>query len=250
MLERDGYVMFFSGILLFGFVFDGKISRVEGAIFLLLYIAYTFFLLESKPKLKGKYHFREFINYFYKFQYLITIKSKIIENFNNKKAISKKEKKGVKQLFKVGIAKDVVFLALSGFLVVAGANYLVENAVFFANFFKVPQTIIGILIAIGTTMPEMSVAITATRKGLGNIVIGNAIGSCITNIFLVLGVAALISPLSILNITKWYTAPFMLGTMFLLLIFVQSDWKISKIEGGIFLALYAVFMTMLFLGFV
>jgi len=133
-------------------------------------------------------------------------------------------------------------------MVILGANYLVENAVYFANFFKVPQAIIGIFIAIGTTMPEMSVAVAAARKGYGNIIIGNAIGSCVTNTLLILGVAALIFPLTVSKLTMWYTMPFLILMVSLFLLFLKSNWEIRKVEGIVFLTLYLIFLSLLLFG--
>jgi len=109
--------------------------------------------------------------------------------------------------------------------------------------------LIGIsLIAIGTSLPELSVTIFAARKGYGNIAVGNIIGSNIANIFLILGVSGLIFPLSIIKSTLSYSAPFMIFMSLLLLTFIKSHWEIRRIEGIIFLVLYTVFMILLFLG--
>jgi cation:H+ antiporter len=242
MLWRDGYFLLFIALLLLVLTFNGVISRLEGALLILLYFAYTIFLFEEKPRFKGKYHFKDFITYFYKFQYLKTIKSKLVSGINNRKKKSNN--------FKSSIIKELLMLIISGVLLVVGANYLVENAIFFANMFDVPKTVMGIMIAIGTTMPEMSVAITAVRKGYGNIVIGNALGSCITNTLLILGVAALIFPLTVTTLSKLYTIPFMMFMVLLLLIFLKSEWKIRRWEGLTFLVLYVLFLLVLLLEIV
>lgn len=244
ILERDGYLLLFITALLFLFVLNGKISRAEGVVLILLYVAYIVFLFETKPKFKKKYQWNEFIKYFFKFQYFTTIKSKIISGINNKK-LSSYQKKEVKELFRLVLWKDFMILILGAGAVILGAKYLIREALFFADFFKVPQTIIGVLIAIGTTMPEMSVAITAARKGYGNIVIGNAIGSCIANTLLILGTAVLIFPLNILKLTIYYAVPFMILMVVLLLVFIKSHWEIRRIEGIIFIILYLIFITFL-----
>ena len=99
-----------------------------------------------------------------------------------------------------------------------------------------------------TSLPELFVSVSAARKGYGNIAVGNIIGSNIANIFLVIGVAGLILPLSIIKSTIYYTAPFMIFMSILLLVFIRSYWKIRRIEGAVFLVLYAIFMTLLFTG--
>ncbi len=182
----------------------------------------------------------------------MTIKSKIFAPFKPKKdhrkkgKITSEQKRKEKELFKAGLIKDFLVVIISGIAVVVGANYLIEAAIFFANLFNVPDTLIGLsLVAIGTSLPELMVTITAARKGYSNIAVGNVIGSNIANIFLVIGVSGLILPLQIIKSTIYYAAPFMIFMSILLLVFIRSQWKIRKIEGTIFLVLYAVFMTLL-----
>ncbi len=237
-IERDGYILLFSGLLLLVFLYNG-ISRIEGVIFLLLYISYTIFLFERKTEMMRKYPFKEFLTYFLKFKYLGHFK-KIFAR-NNISSAKKKTKKNTK--FPPSFTlKNVAVLTLSGLAVIIGAHYVVKEAVFFAMSLKVPPTVMGVLISLGTTMPEMSVAITAARKGYSNIALGNSLGSCITNTLLVLGLAATISPLAVTEITSSYTAPFMMLMIILLLIFIRSEWRITKKEGIILLATYLGFL--------
>ncbi|MBU0930327.1 MAG: sodium:calcium antiporter, partial [Nanoarchaeota archaeon] len=219
----------------------------EGIIMLIIFFAYIIFLFETKKDLKGKYGFKEFIKSFFKFKYILTIKSRLLTNFTkNKNKISSTEKRRINELFRAGIIKDILLIILSGAFVIFGAKYLVDQAIFFANLFNIPKMLIGILLAIGTTMPEMSVAIAASRKRLGNIVIGNAIGSCITNTLLILGISSIIFPLSVLKLSLVYIVPFMLLMGILLLLFIKRHWGITKLEGIIFILLYLLFLIFLF----
>ena len=197
MVRRDGYIMLFAAGLFYIFIINGVLSRIEAGILLLLYVAYIAFLIEEQPEFE-EYHFGHFLRYFFGFQYLITIRSRIFGS-KDKNKITPKEKKEVKELFRAGLIKDFLIVIIAGFAVVIGANYLIESAVFFANLFNIPENLIGLsLIAIGTSLPELFVSITAARKGYGNIAVGNIIGSNIANIFLVLGVSGLILPLAII----------------------------------------------------
>ncbi|MBW2965728.1 calcium/sodium antiporter [Candidatus Woesearchaeota archaeon] len=249
MLNRDGYIMLFVTGLFYLFMINGIISRIEAGIFLLLYIGYIIFLIEEKPEFE-EYHFGHFLRYFLRFQYLITIKSRIFSpKDKKKKEIPPAQKREMKELFKVGLIKDFLIVIIAGSAVVLGAKYLIESAIFFANLFNIPENMIGLsIIAVGTSLPELMVSISAARKGYGNIAIGNIIGSNITNILLIIGVSGLILPISIIKSTLYYTAPFMIFMSLLLLIFIRSYWSIRRIEGTIFLVLYAVFMTILFVN--
>lgn len=246
MLRRDGYIMLFAALLFYVFIFNKMISRIEAVIFLLMYMGYMVFLFKAKPKFKGKYHFREFIGHFLKLRYLIVIRGGISPH-KREKRVTPSTKRKVKELPKKGVIRDLLILIASGFAIVFGANYLIDGAIFYADFFNVPNTIIGVsLVAIGTSLPELSVSVSAARKGFGNIAIGNIIGSNIANIFLILGVSALIFPLSIIESTLVYTTPFMIFMTLLLLIFVKSQWELGRIEGIVLLILYIAFMSFLF----
>lgn len=245
MLERDGYIMLFAAVLFYIFLFNGIVSRVEGFIFLLLYVVYVLFVVETKSKLDQVYNFRDFVSYFFKFSYIRTT-GKVLFQGNHEQ----KEHQG-KDTFPKGIIlnKDLGIVFVSIIAIWFGAKFLVEEAIFFANLFHIPQTVIGLsLIAIGTSLPELSVAISAARKGLGNIVVGNIIGSNIANIFLIIGVASIISPLSIIKSTIMVSAPFMILMTLLFLFFIRSRWQIERIEAIIFLLLYGTFLSYIFLS--
>lgn len=246
MLNRDGYIMIFASILFYIAILNGVVSAWEAAIFLLLYIAYMIFLLEVTPETKDQFHFASFIRYFFRFGYIMTIKSKLLAG-KQKADIPDPQQKEVKRLFRAGLFKDFVLLTVSGITVVFGAKYLVDGAIFFARTLNLPDTIVGIsIVALGTSLPELSVSITAARKGYGNIAVGNVIGSNIANIFLVLGVTGLIVPLKVIEKTITFNAPFMLLMSVLLLLFIRSRWTIRRVEGAAFLVLYTAFMFMVF----
>jgi cation:H+ antiporter len=251
MIWRDGLIMLFASGLFYIFMVNYSISRIEAGILLLLYIAYMAFLIEEQPKFE-EYHFGHFLRYFFRFRYIMTIRSKFLSPFKPKKdhrkkaKIASEQKRKEKELFKAGLIKDFLITFLSGAAIVFGAKYLVQEAIFFANLLNIPENIIGLsLIAIGTSLPELFVSVSAALKGYGNIAVGNIIGSNIANIFLIIGVSGLITPISIIKSTLLYTAPFMIFMSILLLYFIRSQWKIRRIEGAIFLVLYAVFMTLL-----
>ena len=77
MLRRDGYIMLFSAFLFLLFILDFRISRIEALIFLLLYVAYLLFLLDKVKKHDEDIYFKDFMNYFFKFEYLFDLKTRI-----------------------------------------------------------------------------------------------------------------------------------------------------------------------------
>ena len=238
MLMRDGFIMLFAAVLFYIFLFNWVVSRIEGFIFLLLYVAYILFVVETKSRLDRVYNFKDFVIYFFKFDYIRKTGKDLFQGNHEKK---EDQGKGISA--RGIILKDLGIVVLSIIVIWWGAKFLVEGAVFFANLFHVPQTIIGLsLIAIGTSLPELGVTLSAGRKGLGNIVVGNIIGSNIANVFLIIGVASIISPLSVIKSTVVVTAPFMIVMTILFLIFIRSRWKIERIEAIIFLLLYGAFL--------
>ena len=245
LLKRDGYIMIFAAVLFYLVIFSGRIiSRLEASLFILIYIAYILFLFEKKPAFKGRYHFKEFVLYFFKFQYITKLKNEIASVTNKKESIKEKKSKSSKE----GILKDIVILVVSGAAIVIGANYHIEKIIYFAELFNIPKNLIAItVVAIGTSLPELSVSLAAARKGYSDIALGNIIGSNITNILLILGASALVYPLAITESTLFISAPAMILLSALLLIFIKSDWEIRRREGLLFLIVYSLCITLLFL---
>ena len=91
------------------------------------------------------------------------------------------------------------FLVLSGFaLLIAGGEVMVRGAVTIARYLNVPPIVVGLtIVAVGTSAPELSVSIDAVLRGAPDIATGNVVGSNLSNILLVLGIAALFRPLKV-----------------------------------------------------
>ena len=94
---------------------------------------------------------------------------------------------------------QIVFLALGFFLLVKGADWFVDGASGLARKLGIPQLVIGLtIVAMGTSLPEAAVSISAALRGNAGITIGNIVGSNIFNILFVVGTAALIVPVEFL----------------------------------------------------
>ena len=103
-------------------------------------------------------------------------------------------------------------ILIVGFLfLVKGADWFVEGSASIARKFGIPQLIIGLtIVAMGTSMPEAAVSITAAMQQNAGITIGNVVGSNILNIFIILGLTALITNVAIQRSTLFYEIPFMM----------------------------------------
>lgn len=93
---------------------------------------------------------------------------------------------------------NFVFLALGLIMLLVGANYIVDASVAIAKRAKISDFVIGLtIIGMGTSAPELLISVSSSLEGMGDVAIGNVIGSNICNIMLILGVAAIISPIAI-----------------------------------------------------
>ena len=146
---------------------------------------------------------------------------------------------------------QILLLILGFVLLIKGADIFVDGASSTAQNFKVPKMLIGLtIVAFGTSAPELAVSIKALASGSSDMVLGNVIGSNITNILLILGVAAVISPIVIKDNTVRKEIP--LCIMISLLLVSQLADKlldnnvINQITRSDALAIILVFAVFLY----
>ena len=91
---------------------------------------------------------------------------------------------------------DILLLLVGLGLILGGANFLTDGSAAVAQRFRVPEFIIGLtIVAVGTSMPELVVSVLSAAAGNSDVAIGNVVGSNIFNVFVILGICALIRPL-------------------------------------------------------
>ena len=146
-----------------------------------------------------------------------------------------------------------IILLLVGFvLLIKSADWLVDGASALAKKHNVSDLAIGLtIVAFGTSAPELVVNIFAALQSHDDIVFGNIIGSNNFNLFIILGIAGLITPLAVQHSTVWKEIPFSLiavVVMFLLttVLFGEGNVKLSRFEGIILLLLFAGFLFYVF----
>ena len=140
-----------------------------------------------------------------------------------------------------GLALGTVAAGAGG--LVLGSDLLVEGAVAIARAAGISESVIGLtLIALGTSLPELATAVIAARHGHTALALGNALGSNIFNILLVLGVLVMIAPVQLAAEVLRFDIWVMAGVTVALILAMLSDWRISRLEGGLFLALYAAYI--------
>ncbi len=127
-------------------------------------------------------------------------------------------------------------LLIIGFVVlIKGADFLVDGASSIARRFNISDLAIGLtVVAFGTSAPELFVNIVAGVKGTTDIAIGNVLGSNVANVFLILGISAVIYPLAVSKGTVWKEIPFSLLAA-VVLVFLANDQLIDKQSHSILL---------------
>ncbi len=136
-------------------------------------------------------------------------------------------------------------------LLVIGSNWLVDGAIIFARLLGVSELVIGLtIIAIGTSLPELATSIIAVAKGERDIAVGNAIGSNILNLLLVLGLTAVVSPsgIPVVDEALHFDIPVMVAVCFACLPSFITGSKISRWEGGFFVGYYIAYTLFLILS--
>ncbi|EGW47487.1 K+-dependent Na+/Ca+ exchanger [Prevotella sp. C561] len=137
---------------------------------------------------------------------------------------------------------NIFFIVIGIVLVLWGADRLTDGAVAVAEKMKMPQIVIGLtIVAMGTSMPEFCVSLISALKGTSDLAVGNIVGSNIFNTLLIVGVSALVAPMSIMKTTVRKDIPFALVASTLLLI-MCLDGDISRIDAAILFVMFLIFM--------
>ena len=146
-----------------------------------------------------------------------------------------------------------LLLIIAGFaLLILGANWLLNGATALARRYNISDLVIGLtIVAFGTSAPELVVSVIASLDGHSDIVLGNIIGSNNFNLFIILGIAGMIYPISVQSSTAWREIPISLGAAVLLLLLTNtfqtgSAAVFSRIDGLILLILFGLFLWYVF----
>ncbi len=215
-----------STILLILTVVDGKFQFYEAIVFLAAYVVYVFYSLRIK-KLNRK---------------------EIREDLHRE--IKARQKKEVHEQFptkdKKTILKLIFGFIISLIFIILAAKYTVDSLIQIATMLGFGTSALAAsLVAIGTSLPEISVAISSARKGNFDMVIGNIMGSNIFNILAVFGIVGLFTTVPIGPTVLYLIIPMMCGAI-LIQWLVTIDKKITITEGMLMTILYITFIAKLF----
>lgn len=143
---------------------------------------------------------------------------------------------------------QILFLILGLALLVKGADWLVDGASVMAKKFKVSDLAIGLtIVAFGTSAPELVVNVVAASGNFPDLVFGNVIGSNNFNLYGILGIAGIITPLAVQSSTVWKEIPFSLLAAITLLFlannyFLTEQPFVSRYDGIILMVLFVAFL--------
>jgi len=194
-------------ILMLMFLWDGKVTFWEGIIALAGYLVYLHYTLKHRERKE------------------------------------KKEEKAKKEKLNLKIILGLVFGAI---FIYYGANYAIESVVKISEILNIGTAVIALTaVAIGTSLPEIFVSISAAKKGNDALALGNIFGSNLFNGFVVLGVPALIKTLDVGPIILSVGIPFFIAAT-LLYVISGITRKIYKWEGAMYLLIYILFIAKLF----
>ena len=137
-----------------------------------------------------------------------------------------------------------VVLLLVGFVfLVKGADAFVEGSSSIAKHFHVPSLIIGMtIVAMGTSLPETAVSVTASIAGSNALAVSNAVGSNIFNLMVVIGVCAVLTPVAVQKGTLKIDIPFSVVCALLLLVLGHDQMMLTRVNGLILIVLFVFFI--------
>ena len=144
---------------------------------------------------------------------------------------------------------DYLLLVVGLGLLLLAANYLVDASVAIAQRAKISNFIIGLtIVGIGTSAPELFVSISSALTNSGDIAMGNVIGSNVANIFLILGVAAMIFPFPIERLQRRRDIPFLIFATILLSL-IANDSMIPGLRENELIRLDGIVLLLMFVGY-
>ena len=218
-LTVDIPVVLFATAVLYLLGFDGKISRVDGIIMLVVFIAYLAYLFGVAKKEKSAID-REKAGE-------ITVNSQSDE-------VAAKD---------ISLLKAILFTLIGLVLVVGGSNFVVNSATAIAKALGLSQRFIGLtIVALGTSLPELFTSVTAAMKKNSDIAIGNIVGSNIFNILFIVGLSGVVIPVPFAQAFRFDTIISGIAAA-ALLAFCLPKKKLPRFAGVIMLVCYAIYFV-------
>lgn len=253
-VKKDMYMSLLTSIVIFVLLLDtyangamqNMISRTDGIIMLLLFGIFMYYTLYSliEEINARKEHRKARVNHNTNLDNVIPINEDVA-----KSEIKEKEKEEVKEI-KITlkdidkITKNFFLMILGLAMIFFGSEFVVDSAKDISIALNLSEAFIAIVvIAVGTSLPEISTSIVAFKKGKGNIAIGNLIGSNMFNTLFVLGTAATISPIILPMDSLLIDCIFFILVCLVISVFSRAKFELSRKEGILLVAIYILYLV-------
>ncbi|RLC34693.1 MAG: sodium:calcium antiporter [Candidatus Nealsonbacteria bacterium] len=226
LIDIDLPLLLVASFLFLGTAWDGQISWQEAILLLVAFFIYFFYSVTQRA---GKEESQEVS----------------ILPAREKRHLRSIEEENLKSKPKFNW-KIILFLTLGSLALYFGAHYIIESTLRISEILKIVPAVVAITaIAVGTSLPELVVSVQAARRRKYELAVGNALGSNIFNILVVVGIPALISDLVLEEETKLLAlGVFVAATLFFVISGISQ--RIHRWEGAIYLLFYAFFIGKLF----
>lgn len=200
-------------LLILGFIGPMVLGHVDGVIFLVLFAGFLVIMIRSALKAN---------------------KAGMVS--------SSEEIEAAEQMKVMSLPKSLIFIVIGAAGIIIGGDVVVNSASNIATTLGMSQTLVGLtIVSIGTSLPELVTSIVAARKNEVDMALGNAIGSNIFNILMVLGIAAAISPIPFL-MENIIDIVILLAFSLIVWVFAWTKQKLGRAEGAIMVILYAIYV--------
>jgi cation:H+ antiporter len=207
LVHRDGLAVILSSLAGAYVVLNTTVSRLEGSALLVLYAVYTLYLLRTGSEAASD------------------------------RTADQDAPPGVPTALTERVqfrGRDAVLLIAGLVLVLVSGDLMVGAATELALDAGISEWVIGgTIVAAGTSTPEFAVSLVAMRQGRLGVSVGNVVGSNVFNVFGILGIAAVIGPLT-LSVTPWTSLAWLIAISVLMIAALWSGRRLSRAEGGLF----------------
>jgi cation:H+ antiporter len=218
-LKRDGLMALITGLILMFFMLIGnEITRVAGIVLVIAYLIYLWTLLKAQKKDN-------------------TEKLAKTEESSDVKEVEDKDSKPFNK-------KKTIILIIAGLAgLIIGCRIMVWAGVEIAHMANIPEMIIGLFaLAIGTSIPELVVTLSAALKKLHGLSMGTILGSNIFNILIGIGIPSLFVAIPVEKLSVTFDAPYMIFVTALLILLTIKNKKLSRWGGLILIVVYLIYI--------
>ena len=202
-LVRDGFMLFMASILMYLTAIDGFVSRGEGVLLVVTYLIYLAYLVtQERAKLRRV--------------------PKEARDYN--------------------IGADTLKTIIGIAFVVFGAHLIVKYGVVMAVQYEIPESVIGLFVGLGTSLPELTVSLRAIQKSAGSLSLGNLIGSNITDPLLSFGLGASVAGVTVGQVILKFDFVYWITATAIALLLLYNHMNLNRKESSILIILYGLFL--------